>query len=421
MEGRRSADKKEEESSNTEENESQEEPQKSEEEEEEDKESKLASDNEQDLNVMKLRRTKAQRSTYSLRTDRKANRGGRGKKGGVKRRRSMQTRGRKKGKEETKGSESESQESPLGYSLEDQALPIAEKFLYKPGVPWPDLTPYLQQIIEIRIAREYITPNNPQVAERQLWGNEFYTSESDIVAAMHHVGLYNIWEELPEGYEGVAVIARVTKGRNNYVTYPRYGIRSRKETNYEGHSLKPERIIMLNSLGKPEELEEMAARMPTEYPKIRHKPDLNPKAVRIIPGTHIVFDLSFEPATPYTLDNFGDKGWDETEFVSAKLKSQVLYVETETKRFELSLIVEEDDEQIFEKQDKYRWSEVNPPVMFKDSNFMKEHKVPLEESHVKVIHKSLGWSDFEWSSSSVFVKDFEYGPLKCFKYINIHN
>ena len=52
----------------------------------------------------------------------------------------------------------------------------------------------------------------------------------------------------------------------------------------------------------------MAEKMPSEYPKLRQKPDLNPKEMRIIPGTLLVFDLSCEMASPYLLDYFGDKG-----------------------------------------------------------------------------------------------------------------
>ena len=48
------------------------------------------------MNVMQLRRTKQQRSTYSFRTDRRASRGPRGKKMGGKRKRAGLHRGRKR-------------------------------------------------------------------------------------------------------------------------------------------------------------------------------------------------------------------------------------------------------------------------------------------------------------------------------------
>lgn len=44
--------------------------------------------------------------------------------------------------------------------------PAAATFLYKPGVELPNLTNYLNQIIEIRIAVEYIEKSNPALIMR---------------------------------------------------------------------------------------------------------------------------------------------------------------------------------------------------------------------------------------------------------------
>jgi hypothetical protein len=396
----------------------------------EDEKSKQPSDAEQEGNTMRLRRNKVVRSLYPARQEKKQNRGNRTKKMGVKRGRSSSTRGRMKskgteGRELSKrsDSESESEESAESaeFPVEVPTMGNTEKFLYKPGVPWPDLTPYLQQIIEIRVAREYISPRNKQLVARNLWGNDVYTSDSDIVAVIHHMGLLNVWSEIGSNYEGIAVYTRVTKGRANYASNIRNRIRSKKYTNYEGYSIKPEKIVFLNSLGKIEELIEMAEKMPTDYPKVRQKPNLNIKSLRIIPGTLIVYDLSFEPAFPYSLENFGDKGWNEADFLSTRLKTFVVFLETHTQRFELSLINESQEEQIFDHQDKYRWVQVNEPLLLKDADFFKDKRVPLEDPFITTIHKSLEWGDIEWSSSSVFIKKQEFGPLHCFKYIQCHD
>lgn len=401
-----------------------------EEEDEEEEKSKIASDNDQDLNSIRPRRNKTTRNVYNIRQDKKNSRGNRAKKIGVKRGRIPSARGRRKSKayeghdnSKRSDTESESEESAesCDYPNEVQALVAAEKFLYKPGVPWPDLSPYLQQLIEIRVAKEYINPKNKQVIARNLWGNDIYTSDSDIVAVIHHIGLINIWQDIPQIYEGVSVITRVTKGRANYVSCIRNRIRSRKYTNYEGLSIKPEKVLYLNSLGKLEELIEMAEKMPTDFPKQRPRPNLNLKNLRIIPGTLITFDLSFEPAYPYSLENFGDKGWNEAEFLSTRLKNYVVILETYSQRFELSFLSEGEEEPIFEHQDKYRFAIVNEPVVEKDSEFMKDNKVPLDDNWVSVAHKSLDWNDIEWSSTSIFIKKTEYGPLRCFKYLSCHS
>lgn len=392
----------------------------------EEEKSKQMSDNEQEGNTMRLRRSKVARSVYPARSEKKSGRGNRAKKMGVKRGRSSSTRGRMKsklneGREASKRSDtdSESEESAESVDFPPEVQPVGniEKFLYKPGVPWPDLSPYLQQVIEIRVGREYVNPQNKQLVARNLWGNDIYTSDSDIVAVIQHMGLINVWQDISPSYEGIAVYTRVTKGRANYMSSIRNRIRSKKYSNYEGYSIKPEKVVYLTSLGKIEELIEMAEKMPTDYVKTRQKPNLNLRAMRIIPGTIIVFDLSFEPANPYSLENFGDKGWNEAEFLSTKLKNFVVVLETFTQRFELSLVNEAQDNQIFEYQDKYRWAVVNEPLLLKDSEFYKDKKTPLEECYLTILHKSLEWSDIEWSSSSVFIKKQEYGPLHCFKYI----
>jgi hypothetical protein len=84
---------------------------------------------------------------------------------------------------------------------------------------------------------------NKQVAKRMLWGNDVYTSDSDAVSILQHTGLMDLpknTQQIP--YEGVSLYVRVTKGRTNYVSALKFRIRSKKCTNYEGHSLRPERI-----------------------------------------------------------------------------------------------------------------------------------------------------------------------------------
>ena len=81
---------------------------------------------------------------------------------------------------------------------------------------------------------------------------------------------------------------------------------------------------------------------------------------------------------------------------------------------------EGEEEPIFEHQDKYRWAMVTDPLILKDSEFIRDNKIPLEDNWVSVINKSLDWSEIEWSSSSVFINKVEYGPLRCFKYIPCH-
>ena len=101
-------------------------------------------------------------------------------------------------------------------------------FLYKPLVPLPNLAPYLQGIIEIRVASEYMCKSNKAYRIRNFWGSDIYTSDSDVVCIMQHFGMFEIKEYPSNNMAGVAVYFRVTKGRNSYSSTLRNRIRSRK-------------------------------------------------------------------------------------------------------------------------------------------------------------------------------------------------
>lgn len=59
-----------------------------------------------------------------------------------------------------------------------------QKFLYKPFVPLPDLQPYSNNYIEIRVHKCYVTRSNRAFKERLFYGQDQYTSDSDIVCVM---------------------------------------------------------------------------------------------------------------------------------------------------------------------------------------------------------------------------------------------
>ena len=67
-----------------------------------------------------------------------------------------------------------------------------QQFLYRPGYYLPDLSQFINMIIEVRVAKEYLNRHNKQLSRRQLWGNETYTSNSDCVCVLQHSGLYDV-------------------------------------------------------------------------------------------------------------------------------------------------------------------------------------------------------------------------------------
>lgn len=218
----------------------------------------------------------------------------------------------------------------------DSALSLdkaKEHFLYKPFYSLPDLTPYLGEIIEVRVASEFLSSLNKAYVENRIWGSDIYTSDSDIVCVLQHSGYYHINDYTPTDIEGLSIFLRVSKARAAYNSSLKNGVRSKKLNNYQGHSIKVEGYTGLNFLGTEEELKEMAARMPSNSEYKRKKPTPQRLADNMYyTEFNMVFNLSSEMWLAYSLPAICDKGRDFKDFTSYRLKKSVLYIETSRDR-----------------------------------------------------------------------------------------
>lgn len=144
---------------------------------------------------------------------------------------------------------------------------VLPKFLYKPLVPLPDLYSFINKYIELRVHKCFVSRTNKAFRQRNFFGTDQYTSDSDIVCILQHAGLLRVPEEedLDNSYEAYAVVLKVLKGRPNYKSIIKNGIKSRKLDIYEGHSIKVEKVIKLDWIGSDEELFSMAQEMPTVF------------------------------------------------------------------------------------------------------------------------------------------------------------
>mgnify|MGYP002622658285 CR=1 FL=1 len=180
----------------------------------------------------------------------------------------------------------------LAISLDKQAK---EHFLYKPFYSLPDLTPYVGEIIEVRVAAEFLSSLNKAYVENRIWGSDIYTSDSDMVCVLQHSGYYNINDYTPTEIEGLSIYLRVSKGRAAYNSSLKNGVRSKKLNNYHGHSIKVEGFSDRTFLGTEDELKSMAARMPSNSEYKRKKP--NPQRLAdnmYYTEFNMVFNLSRE-------------------------------------------------------------------------------------------------------------------------------
>lgn len=83
-------------------------------------------------------------------------------------------------------------------------------------MPLPDLHEYIGELVEFRIFSSYLTKFNKAYINRNFFGTEIYTSDSDPVCILQHVNFYKVTEDEPQDFEGISVYFRVAKGRNNY-------------------------------------------------------------------------------------------------------------------------------------------------------------------------------------------------------------
>lgn len=199
---------------------------------------------------------------------------------------------------------------------------------------------------------------------------------------------------------------------------------------FDGHSIKYEGAERLIKFGSEKDLMQMTYVMPTHLEpivlrnqrKIQQRNRIvsakmpDPAYKAITPS--VVFNLSLEPAFQFNLATFADKGDDLSSRTCQKLQDNVLYLETDRKRYEISK-VNFGVAPASENGIKYRFAEVVAPLM-KDSMFMQRERRPLDDQYIHVIAKDLDWSEFQWGEKSLIVNSVRYEPLKNYKYFTLN-
>jgi hypothetical protein len=192
-------------------------------------------------------------------------------------------------------------------------------------------------------------------------------------------------------------------------------------SNYAGHSIKPENYSLLKHLGSRAELMEMASKMPSlsEYER-KKKISSRLSETTYSKEYNMVFNSSNEMWLHYALPAICDKGRDIKEYTSWRLKDKVLYLETDSNRYEIARNISDhtNDDYLFEEYETFRISQVNDPSS-KDNEFMQNASIPLGEDDVNVMFSRLDWHEFQWGETSLFVRNLEIHNIKCFNYYSI--
>lgn len=159
----------------------------------------------------------------------------------------------------------------------------------------------------------------------------------------------------------------------------------------------------------------MALQKPPRKIKITQPPIHN---LHPIPEVNIVFNMCNEPSFKYSCANICDKGSDVKQWTSYKLKTMVLYLETQAERFEIARVETQSQNEyndFFKEFDNYRVARLKEPQNY-DNEFFEKNSKPLESKYLEIIANDIDWTEIEWGSDTVKVKDQMISGIRSYKY-----
>ena len=129
------------------------------------------------------------------------------------------------------------------------------------------------------------------------------------------------------------------------------------------------------------------------------------------------YNLCNEPWLKYVMASVADQGLQPSKWTSARLQNEVIYAESQTTRYELSLndppastTTTGDDgaqEDNGASKDLFRWSKCEQICPLSQ---MRKLGVPFPSGHVKVLQDGVEWEQFKWGPKGVHIQDRFY-PL----------
>ena len=267
-------------------------------------------------------------------------------------------------------------------------------------------------VLDVCIPAEATSTANQHLRTRQLWGTDVYTADSDIVAVLTHTGYYRPSGVMPPNLGAVRAVIRATPHpEDGYPSTSRNGIRSRSWGHIkEGCGFVVESARAVTSSGVEIDLTPNTMRrkvsptfFPIEKEHVVHTRNSAANATGkkgLIREVTIQYNLCNEPWMKYSVSLVADQGFKRSQWTCARLRREVLYVETHHKRYELSCVPGKDGE-----ENRFRWAASKKPLPLDKT---REVGVPLPKAHVDVAADDLRWDEIHWGSNSVIIRDKEY-------------
>ncbi|KAK9828391.1 hypothetical protein WJX81_002975 [Elliptochloris bilobata] len=279
------------------------------------------------------------------------------------------------------------------------------------------------QPVLVHIAAAYMSGQNPKVRARQLWGNIVYTQDSDLVAVLMHNGYYNhSLQQQPASMAEVRAVVLPLPPQPAYTSSARNSIRSRAwGTAVEGFSYRVERCYLVSKSGVVSSLEpgpDGAATVVPTFTPAQFERTLNTRAAtssverrqRTMNEVTVQYNLCNEPRIKYSMAAVADRGLKPSQWTSARLRAEVLVLETHRTRYELSRNAPPPDTPPDAPHtETYRWARCKEAAPLPRLRCV---GLPLPEALLDVLEPALAWEDLQWSQLGVSVRGKLYQVVR---------
>eukprot|EP00697_Spironema_sp_BW2_P014948 gnl/Spiro4/5614_TR2861_c0_g1_i1.p1 gnl/Spiro4/5614_TR2861_c0_g1~~gnl/Spiro4/5614_TR2861_c0_g1_i1.p1 ORF type:complete len:475 (-),score=111.29 gnl/Spiro4/5614_TR2861_c0_g1_i1:128-1552(-) len=294
---------------------------------------------------------------------------------------------------------------------------------YEPGVVLPGLAHRIGQSVVVEVLAQHLTTHNKRLRTRQIWGTDLYSADSDVVAMLVHTGHFVASLTVPP-FSSVTVTLRVEPPQEVYVASVRNFLRSRRWSRPAPFSLAVKsctaveettgQVVSLRETGVGTELSSLSTlalwQRTTVLSACGTQSVKTGSASRSVTPLEyqIQFNFSNDPCLKYALSLVNDHN-NGQKYTSQRLKTEVLFLETDSDRYELAhvgtrLLASATGVQT--TFDSYCLSRVLDPRSLPREQLL-QLRLPLCVHHkdrIAVVYEWLDWDELQWGPTGVLVR-----------------
>jgi len=123
---------------------------------------------------------------------------------------------------------------------------------------------------------------------------------------------------------------------------------------------------------------------------------------RMIREVTVLYNLCNEPWMKYSMAAVADKGFKKSQWTSARLRRDTLYLETKDERYQLSWVKGKGKD---ENEGSYQFAKCKRALPLEE---MRKKGIPLPKDELKDEIKNLSWNEVKFGVRGLKVKESEY-------------